>query len=282
MKSGNALAKRPLSQWILFFVLLIISVFLLSPILWLFSASLQDNAQIYMTDFAWIPKQFHLENFQHAWTEAKMNHAFINNTIVSAIMLLFHLFFCTLAGYVLGKYRFKYRSIIVALIMATMMIPQDITYFTVYSMMSKLKLINTHFGMAMPFFVSGVGVFFMMQFSQYVPTETIEAARIDGCGEWTIFLKIALPNMLSSISALSITAFTYIWNEYAWANICSSSDSTRTLSITLSMLSNDTTNKIQTVYILAGGVIAILPIILLFLLFSKNFIESVTRTGLKG
>ena len=87
--------------------------------------------------------------------------------------------------------------------------------------------------------------------------------------------------MKSSISALAITAFTFIWNKYAWANTCSSSDSTRTLSITLAMLANYTTNQVQTVVMLAGGVIVILPIIVLFVLFSKNFIESMNRAGLK-
>lgn len=278
----NTLTHHTLPQWILFGVLFLISLIAISPILWLFSAALQDNAAIYMRDFSWIPKTFHWENFKAAWTETKMNYAFVNNVIVSLIMLVFHLFFCTLGGYVLGKYRFKGRNVIVALIMATMMIPQDITYFPVYSLISKLKLINTHLGMAMPFFVSGVGVFFMMQFSNYVPTEIIEAARIDGCSEWEIFFKVALPNMKSSISALGITAFSFIWNEYAWANLCSSSDSTRTLSITLAMLANDTTNKVQTVIMLAGGVIAVLPVLILFFIFSKNFIESVTRSGLKG
>ena len=278
----KSLVRRSPAQWILFVILLALCLFMISPIVWLFSAALQDNASIYMRDFAWIPKVFNWQNFKTAWVDAKMNTAFGSTAAVSVIMLVFHLFFCTLAGYVLGKFDFKYKPLVVGLIMATMMLPQEVTYFPVYTIMRKLGLLNTYFGMAMPFFISGVGVFFMIQFSQYVPTEIIEAARMDGCSEWGIFFKIALPNMKSSISALAIMAFSFIWNEYAWANLCSSSDRTRTLSITLAMLANDTTNEIQTVVMLAGGVITVLPIILLFICFSKNFIESVTRSGLKG
>lgn len=271
-----------ISQWLLFIVMLAICIFLISPIIWLFSASLQDNAAIYQSNFAWIPKEFHWSNYAQAWNEAGIGRAFLNTVFVSAIMLIFHLFLCTFAGYVLGKYQFKHRALIITLITMTMMLPQEVTYFPVYSMMRELGLLNSYFGLAMPFFVSGMGVFLMMQFSQYVPTEIMEAARIDGCDEFTIFFKVALPLMLPSISALGILAFTFIWNEYAWARLAASSTDMNTLSITLSMIANNSDSTIQDVVLLAGGVITILPIMILFICFSKNFIESVTKSGLKG
>ncbi len=276
------LAKRPICQWLLFVFMLLLAIILVTPILWLFSASFQNNADIYKTSFDWIPKTFHIENYVNAWNIAKLGSAFQTTVFVSAIMLCFHLFLCSLSGYVIAKYHFRFKKLILTLIMATMMLPQEVTYFPVYSLMREMHLINTYFGLAFPFFVSGIGVFLMVQFAQYVPTEVIESARIDGCGEWRIFFKIGFPIMIPSVSALAILAFTFIWNEYAWARLAVSSDSMRTLSITLSMLANNSDNVIRTVELLAGGVITMLPVLILFLCFQKNFIESVTRSGLKG
>lgn len=282
IKKNTTIMGHSITQWALFFVLFVICILLISPIIWLLSASLQNNAAIYQSNFAWIPTEFNWSNYTQAWTEAGIGRAFFNTVWVSAIMLVFHLFLCTFAGYVLGKYNFKYKSLVITLITMTMMLPQEVTYFPVYSMMREMGLLNSYFGLAMPFFVSGMGVFLMIQFSQYVPTEIMEAARIDGCSEWAIFFKVALPLMLPSISALGILAFTFIWNEYAWARLAASSTDMNTLSITLSMIANNSDSTIQDVVLLAGGVITILPIMTLFICFSKNFIESVTKSGLKG
>ena len=280
--STGAKRRKKLLSYLYSLILVVIALFMISPIIWMISASFQNNGEIYQSSFQWIPEVFRWENYETAWNVAKIGTALKNTAIVSAIMVIAQLFLCTLAGYAIAKYNFRFKKIIVVFIMATMMLPQEITYFPVYSLMADMHLLNTYIGLALPFFMSGFGVFLMMQFAQYVPNELMESARIDGCREWGIFFRISLPIMKASLSSLAILAFTFIWNEYAWAKLAVSSNAMKTVTITLSMLANNSENQIQTSALLAASVVAILPIMVVFVCFQKNFIESVTRSGVKG
>jgi len=203
-----------------------------------------------------------------------MGRPFFVSTVVASITIAAHLL-CTLSGYALGKYRFKFKGIFVMLILATMMLPQELTYIPLYRLMASLNLIDNYIGISLPFFISGVGVFMMMKFSEYIPNELLEASKIDGCGNLKTFFSIGLPLMKPQITTLFILIFTFIWNEFAWARIAVISKEMQTLPIALTELSaftgDATSTQVFVTDLLAGSVISMAPIIIAFFVFQKYF-----------
>lgn len=286
MKKNHSINANKSKSILLFAILLIITVVLFLPLVWLFSASLQGPGEIYKVPFHWIPKKFLFENYIRAWTIANMGRPFFVSTVVASITIVAHLFLCTLSGYVLSKYRFKYRGIVIMLILATMMLPQELTYIPLYKLMASLNLIDNYLGISFPFFISGIGVFMMMKFAEYIPNEMLEASKIDGCSNLRTFIHIGLPLMKPQITALFILIFTFIWNEFAWARIAIISKEMQTLPIALTELSmftgDATSTQVFVTDLLAGSVISMAPIIIAFFVFQKYFIEGVTKAGIKG
>lgn len=276
------LTKPRWKDWMYFLLMLAGSLFLLSPVFWLISASFQGSGEIFKVPFHWVPTKFTFSNYINAWNVAHISRALLNSAIASLLMLIFHVFFCTFSGYVIVKYSFKFKNICIVFILATLMLPQEITYLPIYNIVKSLGLINTYLGLTIPFFISGFGIFLMMQFARSVPNEMIESARIDGCNEYSIFLRIAIPMLRPSMAALSILAFSFIWNEFAWARIVIISDEMRTLPISLTFLAKSSDNSSNIPSLLAASVMAMVPVMLLFLVFQRQFIESVASSGVKG
>ena len=183
----------------------------------------------------------------------------------------------------MGKARFPLKKVLLFLILITMMIPQAITLFPNYLTIKNLSLIDTQAGIALPFLVSGFGVFLMMQFARSVPDEYLEAARMDGATDAWIFVRIAAPLMKPAIATLSILMFTYMWNEYTWSHLIVNSASVMTMPVVLANDGlNSTGNASYIPIMLAGTVLSFLPILAIFLIFQRQFIESVSQSGIKG
>ena len=259
-----------------------VALFLLSPVLWLVSASFQGPGEIFKVPFNWIPERISLDNYMYAWEVGHVGRALKNSVIVSVLMLVFHLFFNTISGYVIVKYPVKFKAALVVFILATMMLPQEITFLPVYNVVKSLGLVDSWLGLAAPFFFSGFGVVMMMQFARAIPDEILESARIDGCSEYRIFFQIALPLLKSSIAALGIMAFSFIWNEFAWANIVVLSDQMRTLPLTLTLLAKSSDNSVKISALIPASVTAMAPVMLLFFIFQRQFVASVASSGVKG
>jgi ABC-type glycerol-3-phosphate transport system permease component len=274
--------KKNIKDYIYFALMFIVTIIVILPLIWLFSASVQGLSGLSKTPFDWVPHELLFRNFSHIWIEGKLGYAFLSSVCASSIYIVLHLFICTISGYVFAKYNFRFRNTIFTFILITMMVPPEITYFPVYGIMKSLHAINTYPGLVIPCMISGFGIFFMRQFAIYIPNELLECARIDGAGNLRTFFQIALPLLKSAVSALAILAFVYIWNEYAWSYLVINSDKMKTLPVTLAMMASQQFNPISYNEILAGGVIALLPVLVLFLIFQKQFIESVTNSGIKG
>lgn len=260
----------------------IIALIMILPLIWLFSASFQNQAEIYKVPFSWIPEVFRFENYADAWTRGHLNTAFISSACVSIIYIVCHICFCTIIGYVFAKYNFKGKSICFALVLGTLMIPQELTYFPVYGIIKELGLINTYAGVALPLMISGMGVFMMRQFALYIPNEILEAARIDGCGNFRSFISVGVPLLKPGMASLTILAFSFIWDEFAWSRLMLNTPEKMTIPITLTNLISSSTNEVQITAMLAASVIALIPVLVLFIVFQRQFIESITQSGVKG
>ena len=270
------------SKVIILMIMIAIALLLILPILWLLSASLQGPGEIYKMPFSWIPEVFKFVNYPEAWKYGKLASAFISTTITSVLYIAIHLFVCTITGYVFAKFKFRFKGVCLALIMMTMLIPQEISFLPIYDIVKRLGLIDTYVGLGLPYYVSGVGVFLMIQFAKYVPDEILESARIDGCSSFKTFTRVAVPLMKSGISSLAILAFTFIWNEFTWARIVVNTDKRRTLSIALTMLAKASDQSTKIPELLAASVMSLIPIFIIFFIFQKQFIESVSSAGIKG
>ena len=282
MNSNSNQTPNGAKDVILFIILFIFALFMVLPLIWLASASLQGLSGLSKYPFNWIPEDFKFVNFYAIWTKGQLQYAFISSVITALLYLLIHLTVCTAAGYVFAKYKFRYKNFLFSIILVTMMIPQELTFFPVYDIVKRLHAINTYPGLILPIMISGFGVFFMRQFATYIPNELLECAKIDGSGNIRTFVRIAIPLMKPAISSLAILAFTYIWDEFAWARIAVSVPKMRTLPIVLATLANSSFHEVEQNELIAGGLLTVIPVIVLFLIFQKQFIESVAYSGIKG
>lgn len=269
-------------KYVLIVILTIVSVIFVFPIFWMISASFQGQGEIFKVPFNWIPITPTLDNYIYSIHTGGILKAFKVSIIVSIMMIFIQVFLSTITGYVFSKYNFKFKKLILIVVLMTVMIPMEITFMPLFDIVKKLHLTNTYFGMITPFFYSGFGIIYIMQFSKYIPDSMLEAAKIDGIGNIKTFIYIALPMLKSAISGLIILAFTFIWSEFAWARVVISKEKMRPLSIVITQLSKGYDNYINYAALIAAGVMVMIPILITFLFFQKNFVESVMNSGVKG
>lgn len=270
---------------VLFVMMGLFALAMASPVLWMLSASFQNQADVFKAPFNWLPGHLDITNYAKAWNDGNLGSAFLTSVEVTLLYLPIHVFFSTLTGYVFAKFNFRGKNVIFLLILATMLIPQETTYFSVYDITRSIGWLNTPQGVVLPFVYSGFGIFLMRQYALAIPDELIEAARVDGCSNIRCFFSIAMPLLRAGMTALAILALTFIWNEFAWSRLVLSEPTTQTLPVALYFLSHVASGVGQVVQypvLLAASVIAAAPVLILFFLFQRHFIESISKAGLTG
>jgi multiple sugar transport system permease protein len=280
-------------QFPAFLLMFVFAVLLLVPLLWVVSASVQNEGGIFQNPFAWLPAAWLWSNYATVWNGLAdqtsgadipaLRDAFKSSLIVVALAVPLHVALNTYVGWVLAKYRFPLKAVLLFLILVTMMLPQAVTLFPNYVTVKTLGAIDSQWGIALPFLMSGFGVFLIMQFARGVPDEYLEAARLDGSSDLWIFVRIGVPLLKAAIATLTILMFTFIWNEYTWSHLVINSDNKTTLPLALVTMSQSSVGQaINIPAVLAGCVIAFLPILVVFLAFQRQFIAGVSQSGIKG
>ncbi|GCE25182.1 sugar ABC transporter permease [Dictyobacter alpinus] len=271
-------------ELILFVAMGLFALLMISPVLWMFSASFQNQAEMFKASFNWIPLNATLNSYRNVWVNGNLSGAFLTSLEVTLIYVPIHVLVCTLTGYVFAKFNFRFKNITFLFIIATMLIPQETTFFPVYDIVKNLGWLNTPQGVVLPFFFSGFGIFLMRQYALAIPNELIEAAKIDGCSDSRSFFSIALPLLQPGMTALAILALTFIWNEFAWSRLVLSDPGSQTLPIALYFLSHTAgvSQAIKYPDLLAASVLTAAPVLILFLFFQRRFIESISSVGIKG
>ena len=227
-----------------------------------------------------IPKNPTLENF--AWV---IDHVpvftYLKNTLIQCgLVIICQIIFCSLAAYGLAFFEFKGKAFLFALILTTMMIPGDVVIITNYIQMQHWHLTDTHIGMALPYLISGMGIFLMRQFYLTLPHDLKDAADIDGCSDMGFFFRIALPLSVPSLASLAIYQFILIYNRYFWPLLVTNSDRMRTVQIGMAMLQMEETGRIPD--ILAGAALCIIPAVIIFIVGQKYLIKGMTAGAVKG
>lgn len=205
---------------------------------------------------------------------------YVNSLIISGVLIVLSLFFSSMVGYALALYDFKGKRFLFILVLLILMIPFEILMLPLYTMMTSLGLVDSYFAVMLPLIVAPIAVFFFRQYCLGLPKELMESGRVDGCTEYGIFMRIMAPLMLPSFAAMAILQGLTSWNNFLWPLLVLRSNDMFTLPVGLATLLTPYGNNYQILF--SGSVMAIIPIIVLFLFFQRFFIAGLTSGGVKG
>jgi multiple sugar transport system permease protein len=263
-----------------------------TPFFWMFSTSLKSGESIFTFPPQWLPKKVTFEHYQRLFgiepqqvKEEKgsisLNFAvhFKNSILIAIGITILSLFFNSLAAFAFAKYNFPGKEKIFTLLLATLMIPGQVMMIPVFLLLKILGLLNTYFALLIPGLVSVYGIFLIRQFMVTIPNDLIESARIDGCSDFRIFWYIMLPLCKPILATLAVFTFIGSWNDFIWPLIVMMKESKYTLPVALANLSGEYATDYG--LMMAGSVIVVTPIIIVFLFAQRYVIESFATTGLK-
>lgn len=273
--SRTALRPGRIVSWTLLFLGGLVMV---TPILFMLSTSLKDASQVY--DLKLIPASPSLDNYWTVLSDGRFLRWFLNSLVVAVAVTVSNVFFDSLVGYTLAKFRFRGRYVIFIAILSTLMIPTEMLVIPWYLMASTFGWIDSYWGIMFPGMMTAFGTFLMKQFFETVPDEFLEAARIDGLNEFTIWWRVAMPLVTPALSALAIFTFLGNWTAFFWPLIVTNSRELYTLPIGLSSFAVE--QAIQWEMIMTGASLATIPTLLVFLLLQRYIVRGVMLAGLKG
>lgn len=263
------------------YVVLGIAAFLsLFPFYFMFVSGTNTNSQILSVPPKLTPGTELMSNFEILSGKVDLFTSICNTLFVSVVFTVLALFLFSAAGYALAKFEFKGKGIIFGFIMGSMMIPSLVMYVPLFEMMIAIDMTDNHWAVILPLLANAFGIFLMRQNMINFPTALLEAGRIDGVSEMGLFFRIVLPNIKPALGALVIYMFTSMWNNFMWPLIILGSEDKYTLPIALAMLDGNPTNKDYAVILLATA-IATLPILIIFLVFQKQFVAGVMGGAVK-
>lgn len=263
-----------------YLLMLVFVVFLLLPFVWMFLSSVKPNNEVFMVPVQWLPSVWHWENYVNIWTDSDML-TWTGNTVFFAIVVTFlQVFTGSFAAYGFSKINFRGRNALFLVYIATIAVPWQSYMIPQYKMLSAVGLSDTRWSIVLLQAFGAFGVFMMKQFYDTIPEELSEAARLDGLSEFGIYLRIILPLSGSSIAALGIITFTNTWNDYMGPLIYLRSQSLYTIQLGLKQFI--TQNSANYAMIMTGSVISVLPILIVFIIGQKQFIEGIATSGMKG
>jgi len=250
------------------------------PLYWMFTSAFKTDAEITLARPTLWPRHWTWENF--AEIGVRFVRPCLNSLFVSACCTGLIVLFSTLAGYVLAKKRFVGRRAFMIVVVGTMLIPPSVLIVPLYGIIASLGLVDTLTGLVLPFAVTAFGIFLMRQFAAEIPDSLLESARIDGWSEWMIFWKVVLPLMKPAMAVLAIVEFVNNWNSFTVPFVLISSAEKRTLQLALADLRAASDGIIPWGHVMAGSVITVVPVLILFLIFQRGITRCIMRGAVKG
>ncbi|NMB20048.1 MAG: carbohydrate ABC transporter permease [Firmicutes bacterium] len=272
--------KTRTGHYISFVLLLGAAALALLPLYWMVVTALQQPTLTVTFPPEWFPSNPTFLNFSRFLERPHVFRWTTNSLLISLAVTGVQVFTCAMAGYAFAKKQFPGGNFIFYLYIASMMIPGQVTLVPLFLIMSRLNFLDSYWGLILPGIAGPFGVFLMKQFLATLPTELIEAAIIDGCGEWQTFVRVILPLAKPGLAVLGIFTFMGQWNEFLWPLIVTNSSSMRTLPVGLALLQEEL--PMQYGLLMAGATFAAIPMIVIFLMFQKYFLKGITVGALKG
>lgn len=274
--------RKRISKTIITIILILGSVIVLSPVWWMFATSVKSMGEIMQFPPTFIPKEWHFENYMETWKAAPFTRYLFNTLLITVCVVGGNVLSNSFIAYGFAKIRFKGRNFLFAVVLATMMIPGFVTMIPHYVMYSKIGWLNTYLPLIVPSFLgSAFNIFLIRQFFLGVPNELIEAAKIDGASHIYIWSRIMIPLAKPAIATVAIFSFNGAWNDFLGPLLYINDESLYTLQLGLQVFKGQL--ETQWNYLMAGSLLVLLPVIILFFIFQKYFIEGMNLTaGSKG
>ena len=279
-KKNPALGPSRTTQAITYAVLLGAVAVTLVPFVWMALGSVKTQRELLRRPPTWWPDAPTWQNFGAWFGELGIQRFLTNSVVVALVTVVGNLLFCSMVGYALAKIDFAGKRLLFGIVMVTLMVPGVVTFVPLFVVVSALGLTSTYAALTLPFLASPLGVFLMRQFMMGIPDTLIEAARIDGAGEVRIFARVVMPLCGPPLATLAILTFLGSWNNFLWPLVVAQSQDMYTLPVALSLYSTGQ-NATQYGILLAGSVLVITPILLLFVLLQRYFTQGIATTGIK-
>lgn len=255
------------------------SLLMVAPFVWMLLSSVMRPEEINRIPPMIFPKGLFFGGYQQVLAESQYPRWFLNSMIVSLTVVASQLFFCSLAGYAFARIRFRGAKVFLILLLATALIPFQLTVIPTFVLFYKLHLINTLGALIVPGLTSAFGIYLMSSFFQSFPKELEDAGRIDGCTRFGVFRAIVLPLAKPALSALAIITFIYTWNDLFWPLIAITSDSRFTVQVGLTTFQGQ--HRVEWSAVMAGNVLTTMPVLLIFLVGQRRFVQAITG-AIKG
>lgn len=264
-----------------YLILIIGAISMLLPFVYMFSLSFMTDKQIFTNSFNLFPNPTTLENYTYVINNVDIFRYFFNSMFVAIATTIGQAIISALAGYAFARFEFKHKEILFILILVSMMIPPQVNIVPLFFIMKQFHWIDTYWALIVPGLFGGFGVFMMRQWFKSMPDDMESSAKIDGCNTFQVFYKIALPLALPALMTLAIFTFITTWNSFMWPLIVTNSDSMRTLPLALANFKGSFREITDWGALCAFSVICCLPVIGVFLLGRKYFINDILNGGIK-
>jgi len=271
--------QKHIGQILLNGFLLVALVLVAMPFLWMVGTSFMDTGASLTFPPKIVPAELTLVQYETLFRKLNFSRNFLNSLIVSLTVTVLSLFVNSLAGYAFAKHYFRGKKKLFTLLLGTLAIPGQVTMLPVFLLLNKLHLLNTYWGLVVTGTAGVFAIFLFKQYAQSIPDDIIESARIDGCSDFRIYWKIVLPLAKPVLVTLAIFTFMGSWNDFLWPLIVMSKDSMYTLPVALANLFGE--HLMDTELMMAGAVITILPVMIVFLALQKYYISGIMAGGLK-
>ena len=278
MKIKNT--KTRAMRAVLYVVLAVLALVMLVPFVWMLSASLKLDKDVFIFPIEWIPKNPRWQNYGDIWSKIPLSTFVLNTGKLTIIVTFLQLLTSSFAAYAFAKLDFKGKDLLFLAYIATIAVPWQVYMVPQFMMMRSMGLADTHLAIICLQAFSAFGVFMMKQFYEGIPTELCEAARIDGMTEYQIWYRIMLPLSKPSLSTLTIFTFVNTWNDFLGPLIYLTTESKRTLQLGLRMFISQFGSEYG--LIMAASVLSLIPVLVVFLSLQKYFVEGVAASGVKG
>ena len=282
------------SRSLLYLALVVMLIVSLFPFYWAFVTAVKADAAVFAQPPQFLPSSWHWENFARAMSAEDFPRFFLNSFVISVVVAGAQIILASTAGYAFARLHFRGRDVLFTLVVATMMVPFQVTMVPLFIMAKQWPLLggnnllgqggtgmlDSYWGLTVPMFAAAWGTFLLRQFFQSLPVELEDAARIDGCSELGIYRRIVLPLSGPALATLGIFSFQNVWNDFIWPFIIVKSDAMKTVQIGL--LGFQRENSTEWTLLMAATLLATLPVVAIFLLGQRYFTQGIALTGLKG
>lgn len=272
--------RNPVISGVIYAVLTVVVLIMLLPFFWVLFGSLKTQGEFFANPGAWLPESFNTSNYVTLFDERGFGTYLRNSAIIAVVTVISNVICASMAGYAAAKLKFPGKKLIIPFVVVAMTMPYVALFVSSFVIVVKMGLANTLIAIMMPMLVLPICVFIMHQFALTFPDELLEAGRLDGASEFRLFTRVFLPLSGPALATVAIFSFLQAWNTFLWPLIVAQSQSKFTLSVGLAVASQ-ASNTLDFGILLAGAVVVLAPVLVLFLTLQRYFIQGIATTGLK-